>query len=1214
MRNLLRLIITILFWVSASAMSAEVLQQVELNTDEIILLDVVLNNETVAQSVDAYLVEEQLMIAIEPLLDALKVRYSLSEQQLLIWNGSVGNEFTLSKQTNVIASNEVHYRWATDDFYVFVDVDLFQSLFPSQMEFLQRRLQLSLKTPEKSTLFPLQKLRIQEKQRLLSQSNTGRKQSNNLRIPITIADQYRLATVPHGRVNIAAVTGSRDKGVNASVQLVSDLLYHSADLTITDNNNNDLAARLTLGRYKTAPDEYILGVYDRYQIGDITSTTNSVNTASSAGIGFTFNRRPQNFRRDNQSIILEETAPPGWEAELFRNQIFLTATTVPDNGLLIFDDVEVYYGSNTYSIKLYGPYGEEETITKQLVLKENALGEGEFATSFYGLDRNHRLINDQSSLDYGITDFGGTFDYGINDNWQIGVGISALVDNNNFYNLKNAFSFPGMLLENDLSVDENGNYAQITSLIGSVFGRDNYSIAIETADDYVSDRIKVDGESKRISGSYGTNYAGVNIILGAEYQKDDNFQQKRVTNRLSGNIGNIRLTHNLSYFQNELFEASGIIQSDGIIGSLGVSGNLPFDIRVSGQLDYDPEENNPIVKTSSIRFQKRYQDPWKGYHYFNLNYLPLAEEVGSSWQLGYRAAWLAEQFQLNVATTYDEEDNWNFQLGLQFFLGYDHRNNRFLFNQKMHSNSASLDIHTYLDRQINGEPDPLDYNLENVTFSGNPEWKKLSSGANGRTILPGVFADTPFKFAAKWKEGSASINNDYVVYTHPGAYVDVNMPFILSTDLAGFVFRSRNEQEMGLQNAEVELVDIDGEIIQTIETDSDGYYEFLGLAPGTFQLRVSPATLMDKGYTSDVVGLNIATGGNGGYVELPSFILQRVADNGERAEEQIISYALDADNSEAMVWDDDRKKRRNYFTLPTKNKVTAQRSLSQSNKLESIAEEDNQIESNRPQGLATNDQKLTLLPQFSYMANDRKNPGQLPSIRVGVVSPVASVTNPISDNDTSDVVQVGQVAVVQDFINQQGSNNPPSNNVLTQSDGAEQMMSGEFVIQLGSYSDIIYAQEVLDRLSNNNMLRQNFEIVSNASNNNFKLVYGHFNSRAAGVEFANSYLPSTQSYFVKQIQAAETVDPIDTQAFSAGWIIQFYASTESMVKGEFTDPYASIGELFFGQKQVAGQDVLYCLISTGFTTREEAEAALIKSGLSGWVNRSSNYSNIMPVQ
>jgi hypothetical protein len=924
MKIVLRLIMLLVLW-SPATDAAEPLKKVQLNEDNILLLDVAINRETIASSIDAYRVGERVMVAIEPVFDSLKLRYQLTDTQLVIWKDEEIQTFELSEQS-ADTKDELSYFWASDGYYQFISLDLLDDIFGvsvdvdlyKQMVIFSNDTQQLGNKDKPHYLFPIQKLALLNERRQLNRfysSNTG---NEELQSAITIADQYRFITPPHGRVNLAA--NLADRQFNGSVQLVADFLYHSTNLTMSKSDESDLAASMSLARFKSSPNDRIFGLFDSYRLGDISGVANNLTTVSNSGVGVVFQRNPDNFRRKNLEVTLDELAPPGWDAELFRSGVFLDRRVVPADGRLIYENVELFYGLNDFEIRLYGPYGEEEVINNRINVKQNSLAAGEMAYSINALDKNHRLFNDDNDDPYELTNFGGSFDYGINERWQLGVSFASLDSEQQFLSIKNALSFNNFLFENDLSVNQDGSYAQQSSLTGSFFYKDNYTLRFESAKDYTSEALDSQGDNYySLSGSYSIpTFIGL-TRFGAGYQETDVFNRIFVTNQLSNTLGPLYFTHTLTYSKNELMSGDIILSStDSLLGNLGISASMP-GFFVSASLSYDPDNSEFIQDSSSISLRKTITDPYENRHYVQAQYFPL-NEAGRKWAIRHNVAWNSEKFQMTFSSSYDSNDDWALQLGIQFFLGYDYHNNSFIMDKEFSGGSATLDVHTYLDRQVNGVPDVLDFNLEGVTFTGNPRWKQFSSNEEGRTVLPGVYGNSEFAFAANWQEGSATVNNDYVVYTHPGALVEVNMPFYLITDLTGFVVRRQGGQEIALRNVEMLLIDADNEVIETLDTDQDGYYEFLNLPPNVYKVRVAEDYLRNKGFTSDLVGIHVATSGRGGFVELPTLVLRRTDGSDDIANEELKTHILNEENVDALVWSKDDELNKNYFTLPRKDK------------------------------------------------------------------------------------------------------------------------------------------------------------------------------------------------------------------------------------------------------------------------------------------------------
>lgn len=1100
------------------------LLHVELIEDNILLLDARVQQHPVGSSIEAYQYNDRILIAIEPLLDGLKVKYQIINQQLKIWKDTEEIVFNLNPSPYKATDSNLNVEeplgvWADDGFYQFIELALLSEIFEARFktdlttqliniytgkntDFYQKKLK-SLDEAE-GYLFPIQKIAILNEQRRGDRYSASSARQDFQNQIITIKDQYRLVTPPHGRVGIAADLD--DKKFNGSVQLVSDLLYHSANLTMSKSNDTDFAARLTLNRYKESPDDRILGLFDYYSLGDVAGVVNNLTTSASGGVGVVFNRRPENFRRENLEITLDELAPPNWDAELFHNRRFISITEVPGNGRLLYENVEIFYGLNTFEIKLYGPLGEEEVITRTITVKQNPLAKGQIAYSINALDNNHNLINDRNNSDsLKITNFGGSINYGVTERWQIGASFASNDKDEQFFSIKNNFSFNNFLLENDLSFDQDGNYAQLTSVTGSLFEGDNYSVRFESAENYQSETVNarnIDFSQYTISYSVPTDWMFANF--SADYYADNFTENRSIRNTLSKNIGGLSMSHALSYseFENTSLNTAGS-SFDYVNGSFGVSAQF-YGFSLTGRLNYDPRADDPILESSSLTLRKRINDPYENSHYIQATYFPLNGKE-NLWQIRHNVSTQNEDYQLTFSSGYNSNDEWDIQFGIQFFLGYDYHNNRFIMDKALSAGSATLDVHSYLDRQANGRPDVLDYELPEVRFTGNPRWEGLTSGDDGRTILPGVTANGAFAFAAKWQEGSATLNNDYVVYTHPGAYVDVNMPFFLITDLAGFVVRQQQGSEFGLKNVSMQLLNNDDEVLKTVETDEDGYFEFLQLMPDSYKVVISPDYLAQKGLTGEITGTNLATSGRGGFVELPVFVLRRMNNNSDYAAQDYSTFIIDEDNVDALVWSKDEEVNKNYFTLPPKGKVNAKHSLTQSN-------------------LA-----LTKTPDSIEKEQVQKDKE--------IVTPKKEQQEKRSDN-----------------------------------------------------SDVFTISSVLEKIEGSTTVLPRLKIK-------------RLESSADDKETRVETYPADVIYTGKEVV---TNSP-------SNWIIQFMSYELPINKDTAVEKFSAIGQLYMGQKNSDKNQILNCVVSRNFQSKEEASTALKKAGLNGWVTTNNVYTNITPI-
>jgi hypothetical protein len=1135
------------------------LNERKVNEDDLLLLSAKLNHYKVSQNIDAYKVDDDIVIAVEPLFEALLIKYQLLDKKLVVWKNEQRYEFDFLSANQNIKSKQI---WANDDYYIFVHRELLAKLFNVEITYDARRLSLALTTTDYQ--FPLTVKQQQDERRLLTRNAySSSSEQESVAAIITIPDQYRLATLPHGQISASVALDDNDQNNSLNVQLVSDLLYHSANININKSKGNDVVGGLSFARYKSTPDDLILGAFDQYRFGDISSTSGSTLTSSNSGVGVHFSRAPENYRRTNNQITLQQNAPAGWEAELFHNNRFIELTKVPDTGVLVFDDVDIQYGANDFVIKVYGPFGEKQEFKQSYKLDSNPLSANAVAYSLYTLDPNNTLFdNEQNSNNIKLGNFGGVIDYGISDLWQMGFGFDnvAAVDglseeDQQIFTLKNNLSFPGLLFENELSINDDSDYIQQSSLSGNVFSQGAFNIQYNSSNgiDGGSSILRDTTKFQQLSATY-YNFVGLMPYnFSVDYSENDTITSKSITNSVSYNFSKIKLTHNINYFETEFKSINE--KTDNLFGNLNISALVRNDFRLSASINYDPGESNPILNSSSLNAQYNFMGPWGLRHYFTANYRPLIEQ-DNDWQLSYNASWEARTHRLSLQTRYDTADNWAFSLNLNFFFGYDYHNNRATLSSNINTHSGTLNVHSYLDRQLNGVSDVLDYGLEGVSFTGNQYWDGLTTGKEGKILLPGAPVNTPFRFQANWLSGAETINKDYVIYTHPGARVDVNMPFYLSTELAGFVMRINGENEVAVKHISVELIDSEGKVVNTVKTDIDGYYEFTEMKPDNYTIKINQQSLRDKFLTTDILGYRLTTPSVGGYIELPLLALRRLSDENDVGEENTIAYTIDDDDIEAIIWDEDNNKLRNYFSLPTKGKVSA--NYEQDKEVTTPIVKDNTLKKNTLK-------KNTL----------KKNTLTLP-----LTIEKASALPVVSDTTT--------------------------------------LING-YTLQLGAFNTKKAANVFIQQFNYLNQSPKITKVENSKGITIYRVYLGEFESKQQAKLFANNVKLMPAQYLIKGKKIAPLkplqtkIKAVKNETNSSEWVIQLLANQSSNFS-TVDQAYSKLGKLFIAQKTKNDTGELwYCLISKGFPSKQAAKEQLSNFDLKGWVISKNVYTSITPL-
>lgn len=1158
---------------------AEELIKRSVDDNDLIISSVSVDRTQLPGSVDLYPIENSYLISIEPLFEILGLKYQINDTALTVYK----NEYQRTYFFKENSDTEAQGYWANDGYYQFIDIRVLNELFEIDSVFKSNTLSLNIITSDYQ--FPVTVIKKQQLDRYsdkLSGLYSGNKDQTQIQKTITIPDEYQLFTMPHGQISASANFNENNGTNNLNAQIVSDFLYHSMNLNVNKSKGSDLVGGIRLSKYKSSPTDKLLGAFDRYSLGDVGGFANELVNNAGSGVGVVFSKSPDNYRRSNNEITIEEQAPPGWDVELFHNNRFIDSQVVPQTGRVVFNNVIVEWGNNLYELRLYGPYGEKEIITKNYQLDSNPLSKGDSAYGLYLLDPKSSVFNnDGEDNDIELNNYGATLDYGVTDFWQLGLGFNQVnssavgsQDGEQIVTLQNYLSLPGMLVESNLAINNNDGYAQVTSIAGNLASKGRYRVSYTSAENFVSSRISApQGKLDQFEARYSDVIGWMPISFYYQYRDDFFIKEQSISNILSYSFKDFRLSNTVTFNETQ-FKSKEANKTDNVFGVMNLSTTIFDSIRITGALNYQPNEGEVISDRSSLNAQWTYRTDGNIIHNLNLKYLPILE-TNNRWRANYNASWLHDDFRLSLSALYSEDDSWSVGMNINFFLGYDYHNNRALMSSNLNTYSATLNVNTYLDRQLNGIRDPLDYPLEGVEFVGNSHWSNITSGEDGYTTLPGARVRTPFQFRARWERGGETINNDYVVYTHPGASINVNMPFYLETELAGFIYIQTERADLPANKIEIQLIDKNNNVVETAVTDLDGYYEFLKIKPNQYTLRVAQNSLINKGLNSDVIGFSLNTPATGGFIEMPEILLSSSKDNKQKGE----TVELDVDDlNEPLIWSDNQQQQKNYFLMPLKNKEISAPHQTKKPELDAINKE------------------------FSEPAEKSKD----------------------KNNATDNVVNNLPEEIVEDIDSKYVSQIKP----LANTD--EEL----YVIQLGAFVTKKAGEEFVEKYSTKGLKPILVEVSSSNANYQFvyKAILSAHKTRALAEQHTAKNKIDYQDYLIVKLKQSELnlsakqlssllnkkeveelSDNTKNTTITTGWVIQYYAG-KAKFDNDVLDQFNSIANLHQGLKTTTSGETYYCLLSRPFDTKQQAISANASSSEQGWVLSAEVFKQISQVE
>ena len=890
---------------SAASQSLKATTNIDFDQAEFYLLDVSDNGEKVTPSIDSYIIEDELFIAITPLFEGLRLNYSLIGNKLSVTFANQTSEFEFEQQQSD------NGEWFNDGSFIFIKASILEQLFATKITINTTSLTLDLSGHR--AVFPYKTIKNQQKQRkmnnfIIERSDADQQKSSGA--IITIEDEYRLATVPTGYASLEYQVNDRTENYDATLQMVSDLAYHSASITLV-KNDLDTSSRVLLSRYPKFAGDKILGIWDTYSVGDLYLTQSSLTPGSSSrGLGISFAANQKGNFNENMKTSFSKVARPGWDADIYHNGVFLETRVVPDDGLMEFNDLEVFYGDNEFKIVLYGPFGEQETLIEQVNVRNNSLGQGDIS---YGLSikENNSSLLDINPSEFDIDAISGNFSIGLFKNWQIGLAVDLNGIHNpdgrtETYRVSNQITFPGWFIQNNIAVNPN-NVSQATSLATSFFNNDNFTLRYDS---------KWDNDSNETQIDESILYANYHIRIGAtsnniSYSREEFGLAKaeRLQHQFSFYNKYVNVSNSLSYIRrnndtdDRFFGALNL--TTALNRTLRLVASIPYEI--SGEEVVDPEQISASVLYNYINGAYYHTFSASNRSFFNKDL----------WSIGYNMAVNKPTHQFTFRSQYNSDDKWSLTAGIAVNFGYDYFNNEMVFSNQTLRGAGSLDVHTYLDRQLNGIPDVLDYNLAGVTFSGGPYWEEVATNQDGRARLFGA-KEGVTALSANWQSGGATLNNDYVIYSHPGSLQRVNLPFYLTTEVELFVILANGEQAITLANVPLIASNLSTGDEYTLETDFDGYASFSDLLPGKYNIYVDKTYLHEKGLQAEIGGFEFESPLRGGYVLLPNIVLSR-SESGAVGTNKFQKVLLDENNYEPLLNTDNDK----LIHLPPKGGMKA---------------------------------------------------------------------------------------------------------------------------------------------------------------------------------------------------------------------------------------------------------------------------------------------------
>ncbi|MFT6907860.1 MAG: hypothetical protein ACJAS1_004547 [Oleiphilaceae bacterium] len=755
-------------------------------------------------------------------------------------------QVTINGQTSFIQSSD----FIIEENEVYVDGDLLSRWFDLNLSYNFTDLLVKLLP---SHALPIQ-LRLARENRAVITNN------KSVSVMPWKESNYQMLSSPMVDVQLQTSTDNNNNNFSSYSMLGShDLAYMNADYFIAGDTNKELKnTRIKFSKYSETGKIFGFLPATNFEIGDIRPVSIGTTYNSNINRGVLLSNNATN-KTDNNRININGDIQPDWDVELYRNDILIDKQTSVQKGRYEFNDIDLLFGENDFEMILYGPQGQVEKEYKTVYVDKNVLSNSE---SSYGLS-----ISQLGKSLLGIDNFAqtgtegilvsGAYNQGITDWFSISLGQSTLFsdESDNEYNYNagvNLTAFERLLLHSDINVNQRNEHNILFTAKTSIA---NHSLFYSFQENNIKKRsqlLKMNGSLLFNSGSSRINYANQ-----LQY-RDDAFgnSTKSFFNQLSYVAGRYSVQHGLRWQQQQ----NQIGSNDFLQGSLQVQGTIgPVFTRFSSSYTI-----KPTSELTNISTQLSWQLLHKVQSNIRIDYVPKSEKYNVN--LGIN--WQHDAFNLSTYYNYNDDKNWSLGLFVRFGFGYDIDNNRSFMSPTGLTSTGSVNARVFEDENINGIYDDGENLIEGAKIKAVQVLRQGVSDEDGFALIKGmptnIITDIILQQNTLGDPFLIPATKGVAITPRKGFLQTIDYPVVTSGEIDGSVYVThKNGIENILPYATMQLRNEEGELVDTTDTEFDGYYLFVDLIPGKYTVSIADDYIQkNKLQSSEGLRVNLTTQGD----------------------------------------------------------------------------------------------------------------------------------------------------------------------------------------------------------------------------------------------------------------------------------------------------------------------------------------------------------------
>lgn len=676
---------------------------------------------------------------------------------------------------------------------------------------------------------------------------------------LAVDDPYTAFSPPGVDIILDAGTqrGAAGRTFRYDIRLAGDLLWSNLQAYMnSDEEGRANNARMMLQRRSL--EGALLGPLKAREVtlGDTYAPALSMGPRSIAGRGFTVSTAPLEQTSVFNQIDLRGELPPGFEVELFINDVLRGSTNRAINGRFEFLDIPLSPGLNVLRVITYGPRGERTEEVQVVNVGAALLRRGESQLTMGVVEQNtplFRLRGDQVIGDPTIFANGGVratanLNYGLTDLLTVSAGLARVPQVRGggltYVSAGARTTLFGIATQVDIGRDGRGGEGASAALAGRV-GEASYVLRhAEYRDRFVDENnlgfnpLFALRRRSELTVDSSVNLRGRIIPVSMRTLRNEyaGHRYDLLSGvRASSSVGRVLMSAGLEY-QRQAYRPARPVET--LKGYIAASSFDIAGLQLRATFDY---ELLPEVKARflAVSVDRRLSDDWS----LRLGLgQPLDDLDG--WNLALSAVWATRQGDWAFTGQYDNaQDDWRLAAQWTFGLGFDPERRRYDLMRSGPGASGSVLFSAFMDENGDGLRQDSEVAAADVGVDGGATRGAVTNG-DGRLLLTGLGAGPRARLdvGLDQLDGEVSAPPTRVeVKPRPGRTIRVDYPLRPTGGVVVKVELQRDDgRVVGLASVRVLLTGPAANTPLETTTEFDGTAVFDGVPLGAWRIMIDP--------------------------------------------------------------------------------------------------------------------------------------------------------------------------------------------------------------------------------------------------------------------------------------------------------------------------------------------------------------------------------------